>query len=37
MICVDFFSKDYCKGTELLEGWHWYQDDGDDVGSPYEY
>ena len=36
MIYVDFFSKDCCKGTELLEGWYWYQDDGDDVGGPYE-
>jgi hypothetical protein len=36
MIYVDFFSKDSCKGTELLEGWYWYQDNGDNVGGPYE-
>jgi len=36
MIYVDFFSNSCCKGTELLEGWYWYQDDGDDVGGPYE-
>jgi hypothetical protein len=36
VIYVDFFSNSCCKGTELLEGWYWYQDDGDDVGGPYE-
>jgi hypothetical protein len=36
MLLVDFFSGDCCKGTELVEGWYWYQDDGDDVGGPYE-
>jgi len=36
MLLVDFFSEDCCKGTELVEGWYWYQDDGDDVGGPYE-
>jgi hypothetical protein len=36
MIYVDFFSKDCCKGTELLEGWYWYEDDGECVGGPYE-
>ena len=29
MILVDFFSEDCCKGTELVEGWYWY-DDADD-------
>jgi hypothetical protein len=36
MIYVDFFSNSCCKGTELLEGWYWYQDDSEDVGGPYE-
>jgi hypothetical protein len=36
MLLVDFFSEDCCKGTELVEGWYWYQDDGDDVGGPYD-
>ena len=36
MILVDFFSEDCCKGTELVEGWYWY-DDADDnaVGGPF--
>lgn len=36
MMLVDFFNKEACKGTELIEGWYWYEDDGDDVGGPYE-
>ena len=36
MILVDFFSEACCKGTELVEGWYWYEDDGDKVGGPYE-
>jgi hypothetical protein len=36
MIYVDFFSKDCCKDTELLEGWYWHEDDGEGVGGPYE-
>lgn len=36
MILVDFFSEDTCKGTELTEGWYWYDDDDDNsVGGPY--
>ena len=35
MILIDFFTKASCKGTELIEGWYWY-DDADDtlVGGP---
>jgi hypothetical protein len=35
-ILIDFFSEACCKGTELIEGWYWYEDDGDAVGGPYE-
>jgi hypothetical protein len=36
MILIDFFTKACCKGTELIEGWYWYEDDGDNVGGPFE-
>jgi hypothetical protein len=36
VIIIDFFREDCCKGTELTEGWYWYEDDGDEVGGPYE-
>jgi hypothetical protein len=36
MILIDFFTKACCKNTELIEGWYWYEDDGDAVGGPYE-
>ena len=36
MILVDFFTEACCKGTELIEGWYWYEDDGDNVGGPFE-
>jgi hypothetical protein len=36
MILIDFFSEACCKGTELIEGWYWYEDDGDAVGGPYD-
>jgi hypothetical protein len=36
MILVDYFSEACCKDTELVEGWYWYEDDGEDVGGPYE-
>ena len=36
MILIDFFTEDCCKGTELIEGWYWYEDDGESVGGPYE-
>jgi len=36
MILIDYFSKACCQGTELLEGWYWYEDDGEEVGGPYE-
>ena len=37
MILIDFFTEACCKGTELIEGWYWY-DDADDalVGGPFE-
>ena len=37
MILIDFFTEASCKGTELIEGWYWY-DDADDmlVGGPFE-
>jgi hypothetical protein len=35
MILVDYFSEEACKGTELVEGWYWYEDDGEEVGGPY--
>lgn len=37
MLLIDFFSEECCKGTELIEGWYWYEDDGENVGGPYEY
>jgi len=27
MILVDFFNEEACKGTELLPGWYWYEDE----------
>jgi hypothetical protein len=36
MILIDFFTKACCKNTELIEGWYWYEDNGDAVGGPYE-
>jgi hypothetical protein len=36
MILIDFFTEECCKGTELIEGWYWYEDDGEEVGGPYE-
>lgn len=36
MILIDFFDEASCKGTELIEGWYWYEDDGENVGGPYE-
>jgi len=35
VILIDFFTEACCKGTELVEGWYWYEDDGDAVGGPY--
>ena len=37
MILIDFFTEACCKGTELIEGWYWY-DDADDmlVGGPFK-
>ena len=36
MILIDFFDEASCKGTELIEGWYFY-DDADDsvVGGPF--
>jgi hypothetical protein len=36
MLLVDFFNAEACKGTELTEGWYWYEEDGEGVGGPYE-
>lgn len=36
MILIDYFTEACCKGTELVEGWYWYEDDGEEVGGPYE-
>ncbi len=36
MILIDFFTEACCKGTELIEGWYWYEDDGEAVGGPFE-
>jgi hypothetical protein len=36
VILIDYFSEACCKGTELVEGWYWYEDDGDEVGGPYD-
>jgi len=35
MKLVDFFTEACCKGTELIEGWYWHEDDGEGVGGPY--
>jgi hypothetical protein len=35
MILIDYFTESCCKGTELLEGWYWYDDDDEAVGGPY--
>jgi hypothetical protein len=35
MILIDFFTAECCKGTELIEGWYWYEDDGEKVGGPF--
>ena len=36
MILIDFFTSKACKGTELVEGWYYY-DDADDslIGGPF--
>ena len=36
MILVDFFNEEACKGTELIPGWYWHEDDGERIGGPYE-
>ena len=35
MILVDYFTAECCKGTELIEGWYWHEDDGEGLGGPY--
>ena len=35
MILVDYFTAECCKGTELIEGWYWHEDDGENIGGPY--
>ena len=27
MILIDYFTEACCKGTELIEGWYWYEDE----------
>jgi hypothetical protein len=36
MILVDWFDAQACKGTEMLEGWYWHEDDGEGIGGPYD-
>lgn len=36
MLLVDFFDEQDCKGTELVEGWYWHEDDGPAIGGPYD-
>jgi hypothetical protein len=36
MLLIDWFSEECCKGSELIEGWYWYEDDGEGMGGPYE-
>ena len=36
MLLVEFFCEESCKGTELLEGWYWHQDDGEGIGGPFK-
>jgi hypothetical protein len=36
MILIDFFSETCCKGTEIVEGWYWYEDDGEGMGGPFD-
>ncbi len=36
MILVDYFTAECCKGTELIEGWYWHEDDGENIGGPYD-
>lgn len=36
MVLVEFFNAEDCKGTELIEGWYWHEDDGEGLGGPYE-
>ena len=36
MILIDFFSREACKYTELVEGWYYYSDNDENViGGPY--
>lgn len=38
MLLVEFFNAEDCKGTELIEGWYWHddEDNGERIGGPYE-
>ena len=36
MILVDYFTAECCKGTELIEGWYCHEDDGENIGGPYD-
>ena len=36
MILDDFFSHRSCLGTERVEGWYWYEDDGEESGGPFD-
>lgn len=37
MILVDFFSAQSCKGTELIEGWYFYDEQDESIiGGPFD-
>ena len=37
MLLVEFFSAESCKGTELIEGWYFYDPEDDSIlGGPFE-
>ena len=36
MKLVDWFNAECCRGTELVEGWYWHEDDGEGIGGPYD-
>ena len=34
---VEYFTAQCCKGTELIEGWYWWDDENtQSIGGPYE-
>jgi hypothetical protein len=37
MILIDFFSREACKYTEMVEGWYFYSDVDDSImGGPFK-